>query len=268
MTFNVGVNLTKSITVFVGYNFMYISQVARPGNQINPVIDSTTVPFSPNFGGLGNRPGHREPVPAGRLLAAGRELRHLDPVLTAPDRPPGRHAARPRVAQRTPRACSFPVDDGQREPFNNDTRSLCSTADADARTTRRFLPHDGQGAETRTARRLAPGGDRGTVPQGRLQDHVPAPQLLPRDRRPRDPLHAHPRAGDGPLRPRRLARLRADRLRLGRRERRDRGGDRTGRTGLQQGQPPAGAVGARGAERLARSRSRRTSRGSGSPPRW
>ena len=57
MTFNVGVNLTKSITFFAGYNFMWISQVARPANQITPVIDSTTVPFSPNFGGFGDPPG-------------------------------------------------------------------------------------------------------------------------------------------------------------------------------------------------------------------
>jgi len=59
MTFNVGVNLTKSITMFVGYNFMWISQVARPANQITPVVDSTTVPFSPNFGAFGNPPGTR-----------------------------------------------------------------------------------------------------------------------------------------------------------------------------------------------------------------
>ncbi len=37
---------------------------------------------------------------------------------------------------------------------------------------------------------------------------------------PGNPLHADPRAGDGPLRPGRFARLRADRPRLGRRERR------------------------------------------------
>jgi hypothetical protein len=53
MTFNLGVNLTKSLTFFVGYNFMWISQVARPANQISPVVDSATVPFHPNFGALG-----------------------------------------------------------------------------------------------------------------------------------------------------------------------------------------------------------------------
>jgi hypothetical protein len=59
LTVNLGVNLTKSISIFAGYNFMWISQVARPANQITPVVDSTTVPFSPNFGGLGNVPGTR-----------------------------------------------------------------------------------------------------------------------------------------------------------------------------------------------------------------
>jgi hypothetical protein len=60
VTMNVGVNLTKSLTLFAGYNFMWISRVARPGNQVNPVIDSSTVPFSPNFGELGHTPGTRQ----------------------------------------------------------------------------------------------------------------------------------------------------------------------------------------------------------------
>jgi drug/metabolite transporter superfamily protein YnfA len=58
-TVNVGVNLTKSLTFTVGYNFMWISQVARPANQINPVVDSSTVPFHPNYGELGHTPGVR-----------------------------------------------------------------------------------------------------------------------------------------------------------------------------------------------------------------
>ncbi len=59
MTFNVGVNLTKSITLFAGYNFMYISKVARPGSQLNPIIDSTTIPVSSTFGNTGGVPGAR-----------------------------------------------------------------------------------------------------------------------------------------------------------------------------------------------------------------
>ena len=60
LTVNVGINLTKSIVLFAGYNFMWISQVARPANQINPVVDSSTVPFSPNFGQFGHVPGTRQ----------------------------------------------------------------------------------------------------------------------------------------------------------------------------------------------------------------
>ena len=59
LTFNVGVNLTKSMTMYVGYNFMWISHVARPGNQINPVIDCSTVPFSPTTANWGMSPGPR-----------------------------------------------------------------------------------------------------------------------------------------------------------------------------------------------------------------
>ena len=55
-------------------------------------------------------------------------------------------------------------------------------------------------------------------------------------------------------------------LRLDPGERRQ--GDRAGRAGLQQGQPPAGAVGAGRAERFAGPRGRRTCRASASPPRW
>jgi hypothetical protein len=50
-----GLNLTRSLTATAGYNFLYISKVARPGTQINPVVDTSTVPFSPNFGAT-NRP--------------------------------------------------------------------------------------------------------------------------------------------------------------------------------------------------------------------
>lgn len=59
LTMNFGVNLTKSVNLFVGYNLMWISSVARPGNQVNPLIDSSTVPFSPNYGDLGRVPGSR-----------------------------------------------------------------------------------------------------------------------------------------------------------------------------------------------------------------
>jgi hypothetical protein len=54
---NVALNLTKHFSIYVGYNFLYINRVARPGDQLNPVIDASTVPFSPTFGNFGAVPG-------------------------------------------------------------------------------------------------------------------------------------------------------------------------------------------------------------------
>jgi Putative beta barrel porin-7 (BBP7) len=57
VTLDGGINVTKHLTVFAGYNFIYINRVARPGNQLNPVIDATTVPFSSTYGNAGSVPG-------------------------------------------------------------------------------------------------------------------------------------------------------------------------------------------------------------------
>ena len=57
ISLNVGINLTKQVSAYVGYTVIYVNRVARPGDQLNPVIDSTTVPFSPNYGNLGSVPG-------------------------------------------------------------------------------------------------------------------------------------------------------------------------------------------------------------------
>jgi hypothetical protein len=56
---NLGVNLTRSLTAFIGYNFMYMNNVIRPGNQLNPNIDSTAVPFSGSYGNGGSVAGTR-----------------------------------------------------------------------------------------------------------------------------------------------------------------------------------------------------------------
>jgi hypothetical protein len=53
LNMNMGLNVTRSLTAYLGYNFLYINQVARPGDQINPIVNSATVPFSPNYGALG-----------------------------------------------------------------------------------------------------------------------------------------------------------------------------------------------------------------------
>lgn len=51
----VGLALTRGLTAFVGYNFLYVNRLARPATQVNTVIDTSTVPFSPNYGAT-NRP--------------------------------------------------------------------------------------------------------------------------------------------------------------------------------------------------------------------
>jgi hypothetical protein len=50
--FSLGYQLTDAISLSVGYNFLYWTAVARPGSQINPVVNSTLIPGSivPPFG--------------------------------------------------------------------------------------------------------------------------------------------------------------------------------------------------------------------------
>jgi hypothetical protein len=55
----VGYWMRDWLQLFVGYDFLYINQVARPGDVVNNNINSALVPTSPNFGaGVGpNQPG-------------------------------------------------------------------------------------------------------------------------------------------------------------------------------------------------------------------
>jgi len=55
MNINFGLNVTRGLTAFLGYNFLYINNIARPADQLNPIVNTATVPFSPNYG-AGNRP--------------------------------------------------------------------------------------------------------------------------------------------------------------------------------------------------------------------
>lgn len=57
VTFNVGYLVTPTVRAYVGYNFLYWTNVIRPGDQIDRVVDLTFVPNSPPvpFSGL-NRP--------------------------------------------------------------------------------------------------------------------------------------------------------------------------------------------------------------------
>jgi hypothetical protein len=58
-TINFGVNLTRSLSLYVGYNYMYMDHVVRPGDQINPVVNSSAVPLSANYGANGTTPTPR-----------------------------------------------------------------------------------------------------------------------------------------------------------------------------------------------------------------
>jgi hypothetical protein len=46
-----GVNLTKYLQLYVGYDFLFLSQVVRPGDQIDPVINPTQAGPNPSGGG-------------------------------------------------------------------------------------------------------------------------------------------------------------------------------------------------------------------------
>jgi hypothetical protein len=54
LTVNVGLNLTRQLSMYVGVTTLYVNRVARPGDQINPVVDPTTIPFSPTYGAGGS----------------------------------------------------------------------------------------------------------------------------------------------------------------------------------------------------------------------
>jgi hypothetical protein len=60
LTMNFGINVTRQLNMFVGYNFLYANKVARPGAQINPIVDASTVPLSSTYGDLGQVPGTRQ----------------------------------------------------------------------------------------------------------------------------------------------------------------------------------------------------------------
>ena len=48
---NVGVQVTDNLRGFVGYSFLYLSQAARPGDQIDLNLNTTQIPTAPDFGG-------------------------------------------------------------------------------------------------------------------------------------------------------------------------------------------------------------------------
>ena len=41
---------TSNLTAFAGYSFLYLSSVARPGDQIDRSVNPTLIPTNPSFG--------------------------------------------------------------------------------------------------------------------------------------------------------------------------------------------------------------------------
>ena len=52
-----GYRFPKGGRVFVGYNFLYLSDAVRPGDQIDPVLDVGQIPLNQRQFGVGDRPG-------------------------------------------------------------------------------------------------------------------------------------------------------------------------------------------------------------------
>jgi hypothetical protein len=55
-TFTAGIHVTEGIILNMGYNILYLTRVARPGDQLSPVVNSASVPLSPNYGSVVVRP--------------------------------------------------------------------------------------------------------------------------------------------------------------------------------------------------------------------
>ena len=60
---NLGYHVTPHLRVFVGYNFLYLSSVLRPGDVIDPVIDAARIPNFPLPGNPAPLPGFTRPNP-------------------------------------------------------------------------------------------------------------------------------------------------------------------------------------------------------------
>lgn len=50
---NLGVNIWRGLTGYVGVTYLYMDHVVRPGDQINPVVNTASVPLSANYGSNG-----------------------------------------------------------------------------------------------------------------------------------------------------------------------------------------------------------------------
>ena len=77
---NAGIQLTRHLKLFVGYSFLWISTVARAGEQIDPVINVSQFPIRSGDGPLACPAGAQ--IPLDRLLGPGVELRTGTEILS------------------------------------------------------------------------------------------------------------------------------------------------------------------------------------------
>ncbi|HVA48649.1 MAG TPA: BBP7 family outer membrane beta-barrel protein [Pirellulales bacterium] len=54
--FNLGYQISPSVTARIGYSFIYLSNVARPGDQVSRVTSANRIPSDPAYGGTGPVP--------------------------------------------------------------------------------------------------------------------------------------------------------------------------------------------------------------------
>ncbi len=71
----VGVQVTRHVRLSAGYQFLYMNDVARPGPQVDPVINPRLVPISPTFGTLSGQAAPRITIARNDFFAHGALLR-------------------------------------------------------------------------------------------------------------------------------------------------------------------------------------------------
>ncbi|HJZ55103.1 MAG TPA: BBP7 family outer membrane beta-barrel protein, partial [Gemmataceae bacterium] len=68
---NLSVQLTTCLTCTLGYNYIYINEVLRPGDQLNARINSTLIPTGQNYGARFGPPSPGLPFNGSNYWAQG-----------------------------------------------------------------------------------------------------------------------------------------------------------------------------------------------------
>jgi Putative beta barrel porin-7 (BBP7) len=69
-----GYQISSHVLVHVGYDFLFVNDVARPGNAVNPNINPTFLPTSSTFGAFTGLPQPRVPFKEEDFWAQGVEF--------------------------------------------------------------------------------------------------------------------------------------------------------------------------------------------------